>query len=319
MSLPPPLLRVVEQQATSVPINLQLTALGDELHRRYGESLAAVLFYGSCLRSGDVSDGLADLYVVVDDYRSAYGSSLQALTNWALPPNVFYLELPLAGGRIRSKYAVLSLQDLLAGTSPRWFHSYLWGRFAQPVVLLYARDEQARGQVVQALAQAAVTFLTRCLPRLPGRFSVRELWEQGLALSYGAELRAEKSGRNVHLFESHAEHYRALSQVALPCVPYAVEAEEGRGEYEQYRTRIPSRVRYLSRFTWAIRRLQGKLLSLLRLSKAVFTFQGGIDYLLWKLERHSGVRIEASEKVRRRPLIYGWALFWRLYRRGVFR
>jgi len=318
MSLPSSLLRVVEQQAGTVPISPELAALGDQLKRRYGTSLAAVLFYGSCLRSGDVLDGLADLYVVVDGYRSAYGISLLALANWVLPPNVFYLELPLETGRIRSKYAVLSLRHLRTGTSPRWFHSYLWGRFAQPVAILYARDEQVRKQMVRALAQAAMTFLTRSLPRLPSRFAVRELWETGLALSYGCELRAEKSARHAQLFASHATHYRDLAKAVLPCLPYPV-ATEDTGGTEHYVARIPSRVRRISRVTWGIRRLQGKLLSVLRLGKAVFTFRGGVDYLLWKLERHSGVRIEVPEKVRRHPLVYGWPLFWRLYRRGIFR
>jgi len=68
-----------------------------------------------------------------------------------------------------------------------------------------------------------------------------------------------------------------------------------------------------------LRRIQGKALSLLRLAKAVFTFRGGVDYILWKLERHSGVKIEASERVRRHPLIYGWGLAWRLYRQGILR
>ena len=82
---------------------------------------------------------------------------------------------------------------------------------------------------------------------------------------------------------------------------------------------IPARTRWLSRLAWSARRVQGKTLSVLRLVKSAFTFQGGVDYLLWKLERHSGVRVEATERERRHPLIYGWGLAWRLYRRGAFR
>ena len=49
-----------------------------------------------------------------------------------------------------------------------------------------------------------------------------------------------------------------------------------------------------------------------------FAFQGGLEYIVWKLERQSGTRIEVSERVRRYPLIFAWGLFWRLYRRGIF-
>jgi hypothetical protein len=40
---------------------------------------------------------------------------------------------------------------------------------------------------------------------------------------------------------------------------------------------------------WALRRACGKALNALRLAKAAFTFEGGADYLAWKIERHSGV------------------------------
>jgi hypothetical protein len=57
----------------------------------------------------------------------------------------------------------------------------------------------------------------------------------------------------------------------------------------------------------------------LRLLKALFTFKGGIDYVLWKIERHSGVTIEVAPRLRRIPLIGIAVIFWRLYRRGAFR
>ena len=45
---------------------------------------------------------------------------------------------------------------------------------------------------------------------------------------------------------------------------------------------------------WRRRRLAGKLLNLLRLVKGAFTFEGALDYVLWKVERHSGVRVAVS-------------------------
>jgi hypothetical protein len=46
---------------------------------------------------------------------------------------------------------------------------------------------------------------------------------------------------------------------------------------------------------------------------------GGAEYILWKIERHSGVRIELSPFARRHPILAGWGAAWRLYRRGAFR
>ncbi len=319
-TLPAPgsgLYSVIADQAHSATVGPELAALGEHLRQRYGAGLAAILFYGSCLRSGDALDGLVDLYVLVDDYRGSGQGLLRSGLNWLLPPNVFYLELPLAdGGRVRAKYALLSLPQLMRGTSKRWFQAYLWGRFAQPIALLHARDSAAEQAVVSALGQAALTLAERALPSLPERFDARGLWQGALALSYATELRAERSNRKQELFDSYPEHYLALSRALLPLLPHPVTLQGTGGEY---RSEISPAVRRRNRLAWALRRLQGKGLSLLRLSKALLTFQGGVDYILWKLERHSGVAIEAPPRVRRYPLIFGWGLIWRLYRRGVFR
>lgn len=50
---------------------------------------------------------------------------------------------------------------------------------------------------------------------------------------------------------------------------------------------------------WPLRKTQGKLLSVLRQLKALFTSEGGLDYIAWKLRRHSGKRLEIPGRVRR--------------------
>jgi hypothetical protein len=305
-------------QSTPLTFSSELLALRDALLQRYEGAVDAMLFYGSCLRSGDALDGLVDLYLVVDDYRNAYSTKLPALFNRLLPPNVYYLETEVEGNRVRSKYAVISMQDLENGTSPRWFHSYLWGRFAQPCGLLYSRDDETSRRVRKILAQAVLTFLTRALPALPERLDSAAIWQQGLSLSYRAELRVEKPERAVLLYQSWEDHYRALTLLVMDELPFQVKREQDAPQ-PLFHIQIPPQTRRLNRLGWLLRRLQGKFLSLFRLMKAAFTFQGGVDYLAWKLERHTGVPIEVTPKLRRHPLIYGWGLLWRLYRRGVFR
>jgi hypothetical protein len=314
---PASLILLIEQQSVMAP-SREIQALCDELLRRYGKAVQAILLYGSCLRSGDAFDGLVDLYVIVDNYGTTYRDRTLILLNRLLPPNVFYMEQPFEGRVVRAKYAVLSLRDLQQGTSKRWFHSYLWGRFAQPSALVYARSDGVNSQVATALAQAVVTFLGRVLPQVPTCFDAAELWQRGLALSYRSELRAEQPERAIHLFETFKDHYEALTPTAIAAVPYAIEIETDSPPI-RYRAKLPRRIRHFNHLTWGVRRVQGKALSLLRLIKALFTFKGGIDYLAWKLERHSGVRIEVTPKLRRHPLLFSWGLMWRLYRRGVFR
>jgi hypothetical protein len=305
-------------ECTPLTFSSELLALRDALLEQYNDAVDAMLFYGSCLRSGDALDGLVDLYLVVDDYRNAYRKPLPALFNWLLPPNVYYLEVKVNGNRVRTKYAVISRRDLEHGTSPRWFHSYLWGRFSQPYGLLYSRNDETSQGVQRMLAQAVLTFLTRVLPALPERLDNTAIWQQGLALSYQAELRVEKPERAIALYESWEDHFRAVTPLAMDKLPFNV--KQGQDASRQlYHVRIPRHTRILSRLGWLLRRFQGKFLSILRLMKATFTFQGGIDYIVWKIERHSGVPIEVTPKMRRHPLLYGWGLLWRLYRRGVFR
>jgi hypothetical protein len=254
----------------------------------------------------------------VDSYRSTYPGRALALGNTLLPPNVFYLQLPWGEGLVRAKYAVLSLADFQRGTSQRWFHSYLWGRFAQPAALVYARNPQISQEVQKALAQAVVTFISRVLPSLPECFTAREVWQVGLSLSYRAELRAERAEKLVHLFEAWRDYFEQVTCAAIPALSFPVELVSKAKPF-LYRASIPAPRRSLARLSWALRSLQGKLLSVLRLLKGLFTFQGGPEYVLWKIERHSGIKIELTPRQRRHPLLAVGKVVWRLYRSGAFR
>ncbi len=315
MQLPAPLLDLVRRQSRLVPTP-PMQALREQLLASHGDNVRAILFYGSCLHRGQALEGLVDLYLVVDSYRGFHGRSLPAFFNRLLPPNVYYLEWTSEQQTLRAKYAVVSARDFERGTSSRWNHSYLWGRFSQPAALLYARDEQATEQIVRCLARAVVTFMSRVIPHLPPIFTSRELWLEGLRLSYRAELRAEKPHRALSLYESSAAYLDQLTRAAMESLPYRVEAA---AEPNAYRSDIPVHARRRNRSTWTLRRAQGKLLSVLRLLKAVFTFRGGFDYVIWKIERHSGVSVDVSPLARRYPLVAGWGVIWRLYRRGAFR
>ena len=303
---------------TPAPDHPALVHLVESLKDRHGDCVAAVLFYGSCLRSGNPYDGLVDLYLLVDNYRCANSSLVRAAWNRLLPPNVFYAEFAHDKRMIRCKYAILSLADLGRGTSPRWFHSYLWGRFSQPTALAYYRDETSRRAVELGLAASVVTFINRVLPSLPATGSVQSLWRSGLALSYGAELRVESSARARELTDANADYYQQVTRSALALLAYPCKLS-GAAPHQDYQSQISPAQRYANRFGWKLRVAQGKFLSLARLIKALFTFDGGLDYIAWKLERHSGERITIPDRVRRYPLIFIWGLFWDLYRRGIFR
>ena len=295
-----------------------LAELLEQLRSRHHDAICATLLYGSCLRSGDIYDGLLDLYLICDSYRAAYRKPLLAAANWLLPPNVFYAELKLADKTLRSKVTVISERDFRRGCSRAWFESYIWGRFAQPTRIIYSRDAQTGRAMEHCLLQASSTLLHNALPVLPGQGTVTSLWEQALALSYSTELRTERPGRATELALAAADFYAAITRQLSPSLGFGFTVYDDGGQMT-YRSETTGARRLLTRIAWSLRRGQGKLLSVMRLVKALFTFEGGLDYIAWKLERHSGESIVIPDRVRRAPLIYLWGFFWGLYRRGIFK
>ena len=317
MDIPSQLIAAISNKSQR-SVSPAVRILIDEILARHGEAAQAILFYGSCLRTGDDLDGLVDLYLLVANYHAAYTSRIQAYFNVLLPPNVYYLEREVEGQVVRTKYAVLSLADFKKGTSMRWFHSYLWGRFCQPTALLYARNDEVARLVQEGFAQSVLTFMRRVLPRVNADFTARQMWRRGLELSYRAEFRAERPEKGARLFDAAPDYYEKITRLAMNAVVFSAEIINS-ADGISYRVRTPARVRFLSRLTWGLRSIQGKLLSMLRLLKAMATFEGGVDYILWKIERHSGVTVDIEPRLRRRPLLAMWVLSWRLYRKGGFR
>jgi hypothetical protein len=296
----------------AAPAPDSVTALGESLRQRFRAHALAVLFYGSCRRLHDDAGGIVDLYVLVDRYRTAYRNLLPAIANRLLAPNVYYMEMPFAARTVRAKYAVVSLDHFEHGIG-RWFHPYLWCRFAQPCGLLYAADENVRRRVVAALGRAVRHFAARTLPQLPAEFDARTLWTRGLGLTYAAELRSERPERIARHYSDAAAELDARTQAL------AAEAHWKGAGAGAWRNPSANADRLRSSFGWIVCRAQGKLLSFFRLLKASFTFDGGMSYLVWKIERQSGVPIEITPFMRRFPRLGGLGAMWRTWRRGGFR
>jgi hypothetical protein len=214
------------------------------------------------------------------------------------------------GKVLRTKCAVLSLEDLERGTS-RWFQSYLWGRFAQPSRLVYCPEDTTRQRIYQALGYAVLRLVEQTLPSMPERFNSEQLWQAGLALSYGTELRPEAASRPAELVQYDKTYYR---QVTAAVAPVFSGISSIGGEEDLFTHPHSSEALQQSKLIWSSRRRQGRVLNILRLMKSVFTFENGVDYIAWKLERHLGRPIEVTPRLRRYPLIFGWPLLWQLLR-----
>jgi hypothetical protein len=292
-----------------VPAAPEVHEFAAAIAKHCGGSAEAVLFYGSCLRSEDLADSLLDFYLLVDSYERAYSRRWLAKANRMVPPNVFYAER--AG--LRAKYAVMTTADFAAACTARAGTVSVWARFAQPSRLVWARGDAARAKVVRAVAGAAPTLLGEARPLIPDAVSVEDLWTRAFALTYGAELRSERAERGQSIFSTDPARYAAFTAPSLAEAGLSARVEDGAVHFA-----APADVRAGQR-RWSRLRRRGKAVSVIRLIKASFTFAGGVDYLAWKINRHSGAGIEIKPWHRRFPLLAGLWFLPRLIRKGAVR
>ena len=251
-------------------------ALSDAILDRHGACVAAVLFYGSCLRDG-THEGLLDFYVLVDGYRPAYSSLYLATVNRLVPPNVFFLSRETEQGTLRCKYAVISKRDFERAVGPRTPHPYIWARFSQPAVVVYARDGESGEFAASCGARAIATLVRRLAVFLPARgnlqrFTSAALWQEAFRRTYASELRTESEVTVRSNYEADPERYDEVAALALA----QLRAEGWLDRVEPYGRAFEVEMRplrrRLARLRWHLERPFCKGLAFVRLLKNATTF-----------------------------------------------
>lgn len=281
---------------TSGSVSGQLAPLTAEIEARFDTNLAAILFYGSCRASQDPAQGLVDLLIVVDDYQTTPDSRLASYLNVWLPPNVYFLE----SEGLQCKYAVISMAQFQSKMHSRIDH-YFWARFAQPFTRVYARSADVEHSLVSIQVEALKTFYANLVALEGAPTEAQSFWADGLRHTYACDLRPEHSAHSRSVIARAPEFWGNATDALIRECPASQISTSAR------------------RIDWKIRRVVGKLLNLARLLKAAGTFSNGIDYLAWKVERHSGVKVETSPWMRRYPRLGGLKLAFGLWRQGGFR
>lgn len=276
------------------PVDARVARFAEAIAARYGDSARAVMFYGSCLRESQLDGLMLDFYLIVSDYRAAYGPGWYAFANRLLPPNVF----PYQHDGLAAKYAVLNEADFHERCGSEAGDVSVWARFAQPSRIAWAADDTARDAAVNAVVRAAPTLLAYARGVAP-KTNALDLWREGFTRTYGSELRAERDDRPAKIVAQDPQRYTAFAEAAfadgLPAVSGAPDA------------------------AWRRFARRGKRLSVLRLLKALTTFSGGADYLVWKINRHADTRIELKPWQRKWPIAGSLVLLPRLLRQGAVR
>jgi hypothetical protein len=290
-------LRELVAEELGQPVDPRVAAVAKAIAAEHGTASRAVLFYGSCLRQQQLEGLMLDFYLIVSDYRAAYAKRWLAAANRLIPPNVFYFE----HGGLAAKYAVLSEADFAHECGPDAWTVSTAARFAQPSRLVWSADGKARAGTIDIVSMAAPTLLEWTVPLAGAAEESRELFTRAFALTFAAELRAERLSRSAAIVAADPERYQVIGDAALPAIA------------------SPSRSREEAMRWWRRMQRHGKLYSIPRLAKASATFAGGADYIAWKINRHAGTSIALKPWQRRHPLLAAITLLPRLLKAGAVR
>ncbi len=296
----------------------RIEAVCKDIRARHPDRVLGFVYYGSSLRDMEDPEKMLDFYVLVDSYRKTHKNPLRVLINAMFPPAVYYHEMEhdvADGGRVTTtcKYSIISLKAFERRCSPSAFLSVTWGRFSQPCVILFPTDETIETRILAAREAAVRHMAAQTAPLFEGKASASKFWARGFMQSYRTELRPESSeGRSEEIVLRYKDRYEAI-MTALYGAP------DSEGEYTLPPNSTFGGSAFGAKTKWFFRRVLGKPTTGIRIISSAFTFEGGFDYVAHKLQRHSGVKIEASPSQRKHPVLWSPVLAWKYWRKGAFR
>ena len=314
---------VIAEQVLQRHLPQDAQGIAGDLATAAGPAVLAVLFFGSRKTlAGPDANSAYDLFVVVDDYSRFYlalaaagwpGRPARLLTalNRVLAPNQVAFHSNQRGGEpLHAKCAVISLAHLQRETSRARHDHFCLGRLFQPVELLYVADEGVRDAVLSLLTSAHRLTFSWVRPWLPTGFDAASYARALLRTSFAAEIRPEPVERTEALYHAQAAYLE-------PVYGQLLRELEAAGELKGSAEAGYSLVRSVSRGEWLALTLYFKrslARATLRWAKHMVTFDGWLDFIVSKAERHSGQRIELTRRERRYPVVFLWPRFWRFWR-----
>jgi hypothetical protein len=286
-----------------------------------GRDLVAVVFFGSrLLGTSPGEESAADLVVVVENYLRFYESigsrlpaarhsGIMAALNRALPPNIIYLNDP-GGMRAGAKCFVVTDYDLGLALSADAKDHFFRGRLAQRVHIVYARSDRDRLALERRIDSARRLTVDWVPIYLRGQsFGVLDFCRRMMEVSYAGEIRPEARSRVLEVYQAQASFFRLVYGRVLQDA-----ARDGRLVAEGDRYRLAKNPSWRERRRWAGFFRRSKARATLRWFKYMLTFDDWLDYIVRKIERRSGVRIDLTKSERRFPVVLLWPKALRVIR-----
>lgn len=288
-----------------------------------GEWVRAIVFFGSRkTRAQPDAWSAHDYFVLTRRYLGFYrglravgalrrAPRLAAALNAVLPPNQISLRGRDATGEPwHAKCAVIELDRFVSEASRRRRDHFVLGRLCQPVEIVFSESVETRRELLDALVSAHELTFSWVRPWLPEGFDATAYCRTMLRVSLTQEIRPEPGERADALLAAQAHDL-------LPVYERLLQDLEARGELtrtgESYALARPvssgERLWLRLYFGWSLVRATA------RWAKYVITFDGWLDYIVRKAERHGGEKILLTPRERRFPLIFLWPRVFR-YLRG---
>jgi hypothetical protein len=213
-----------------------------------------------------------------------------------LPPS----QIRLAREAWVVKASVVSIAALQVATSQRRKDQFLAGRLFQDVSLVWTRDDEARARIEAAIDSARRITLGWVAPDLPEGFDAPAYVRQLFRTSFRFEVRPENSGRADALYLAQSKALDAAFEGVLDrFLGEGLVKRNSEGTFS-----LTSPVSRTARFRRRAFMEWSRVRATARWPKHAITFDGWLDYIVRKAERHSGETIVLTPLERRFPFIF---------------
>jgi hypothetical protein len=288
-------------------------ALAEQLSSIFGATTRAILHYGSRAQGrASRPDSAFDFFVIVDSYWQAYQAlaadrrtrryhGLAFALAWVLPPNAVSVHQRDLGGEREAKCVVISTRHFRRECSRRARDHFVCGRLAQRIVVVWSRDALSTEAILRSVSEAREHSFDWVRVFLPARFDVAQYCRTLLAVSFASEVRLEDRDYAETLFAAQQEELLGIYGPILARLEQRGVLER---DGERYVQRHPPAV--LTRLRVRAYLRLSKLRTTSRLLKHPFLYDGWLDYLIRKIHRSTGQKIELTARERRWPLIFLW-------------
>ena len=283
-------------------IEAELSAPAPDAVRAFAAALAdpevdaAILYYGSTLRTGDLS-GVLDFYRLT---RKPHRRGLRGAVERVLWPEVSYHE---AHG-LKAKVATLPLATFRRAAEGRTLDTTIWARFVQPAMRVWSAEPACARAAADAVAAAVVTAGRFAAALGPQAGPPEAFWQALFRRTYSAEFRVETAERADTVVGAAAKRYAEILPLAWAAGGVTFTREDG--TLRPAKSGLPG---------WTAPSLLGKPLNVARILKAAFTFQGAARYAAYKVARHTGVELEVTPFRERHPFLAAPGAWLELRRR----